>query len=388
MEAVASRRISISRSLHEDDLTTVPAVSGLTYPPGPPRISWGSADYTFGRGMPTSIWKFISLARASDQAIVAVARSWGPLGICVCGKPVTHSTSCRLLGSEDRYWLSREQRVAESRNLNEGENWEPLGAWRGYARQFSSILKLANAASEGKTPGLDVVADAFGPRPYRGTYSVQDGSAFDPATPAELTIMQAFDPKRERHLASRARVVLSVSRLIQESGIHPELSWWTDRAVPHLELTVGEQIPAPPPTPFVGDLFARLVVELVATVQRADGFAHCEDCGEIVESPTGRKLRSDGIHYCDDCRPKAKLRRDRERKAASRANAQPKSTAPTLRTCLRIGCQNPLPTDHKRRLYCSETCKVRAHQARSKRTEAGGDTPTLTPTPMNASEPS
>ncbi len=76
----------------------------------------------------------------------------------------------------------------------------------------------------------------------------------------------------------------------------------------------------------------------------------------------------------------------RERKAASRANAEPNSVALTLRTCSRSGCRNPLPTNHKRRLYCSEKCKVRAHQARLKRARTIADTPTDTPTPTDSRE--
>lgn len=386
--AVASRRVSVAGSLQDPDFSSVPAVSTELEPPGPPRIVWNAENCSIGRRPPSSVWTFLKLAEASDNEIASIAKRWGPLGICVCGKPVSHSDNCRLLEHIDKPWLSEREQLRHAGTTGI-ENWEPLEAWRCYSRQFSAILAIAYAVGHGRSVPIALVAAASGPRVSRGPQSVSLGTAFRPATAEDMSRLLVFDPAMQRHLAGRSVVQRRVSGLMHDAGILPELWWREDRPVPHLVLGLGDQIPEPPPARFAGNLFARLVLELVATVQRADGITRCHVCSEFIDSASGRALRKDGTHYCETCRPEAQRRSARERKAASRAKTKTESVESPPRFCSRPGCRNPLPTTHKRRRYCSDSCKVRAAQSRrTKDPERPAGTPTATPTRTNDGEPS
>ena len=138
-------------------------------------------------GRAPSLWSFLKLANATDGKIAQFAEAWGPLGICVHGKTVTHAGECQLLRWEDCPWLSDEERSRCPDDAAPLEYWEPLAAWRFYARQFAAILVMASELNKGRVPRPEHVAAAFpGPRTYLGTQAVPSGAAFAPPSPQEV----------------------------------------------------------------------------------------------------------------------------------------------------------------------------------------------------------
>ena len=156
-----------------------------------------------------------------------------------------------------------------------------------------------------------------------------------------------------------------------------------DLALGNGHIRRSNSIPGDYPYTCVGTLFASLVEQLGAAAQRVDLLMRCGTCGEIFESPTGRRPRRDRDHYCDECRHKATLEYWKESKRRQRQRGQAAATvANAVRICAQPGCTKNLPTSHVRRKYCSDSCRVHAHQDRQKRAR----TPTDTPTATNGSE--
>jgi hypothetical protein len=346
-----------------------------------------------------SLESFLKLANATGSEIMQFAEAWGPLGICIHGKTVMHEGGCQLLRWEDCPWLSDEERSPWPEDESPPEYWEPLAAWRFYARQFAAILVMASELNKGRVPRPEhVVATFAGPRTYLGTPAVLLGTAFDAPSPQEVLAVAGDwvryepQPESQNYIESRlsywwASVVKALNELAQEAGLRFEYRRRAGESTVRMDLALGDgwlarpSNPVPGDSPYVcvGTLFASLVEQLGAAAQRVDLLMRCITCGVIFESPTGRRPRRDRQHYCDECRHKADRERGKEKKRRQRERGQVAATATnTLRMCARAGCTKSLPTNHAGRKYCSDSCRVRAHQEGQKRSRTPADTPTRT----------
>jgi hypothetical protein len=305
-----------------------------------------------------------------------------------------HAGGCHPLGWQERVWLPDDERFVPPAAGAYAEYWEPLAAWRFYARQFSAIVTIAYEVGRGRAVDARDIAALAEPRTHLSPHAVPLGEAFAALTPEEVHGLIA---DRERYLPrdEEGHVVESplldwwpardtLERLIREAGLGFAFPWRVGESAPRTDLSLGEGLvrlpnPAPGGFPFlcVGSLFASLVMQVAAAAQSADGLFRCARCGAVIPSPPGRKLRRDQNHYCDECRPDA----DRARWRAN-YQARAAANAARARTCARPGCETRLPTNHARRKYCTDICRVRDHQDRQKRDR----TPTDTPTATNASE--
>ena len=211
-----------------------------------------------------SLWVFLKLANASDDKIVQFAEAWGPLGICAHGKPVTHAGGCQPLGWEARVWLSKEQRSRPPKPGADAEYWEPLAAWRFYARQFSAILSIAYEVSRQRAAHGRHIAALAEPRTHLGPHAVPLGDAF-----AEFSqqAVQDFIADRARYLPrdENGHIVESplldwlpakerLERLVQETGLRFALPWRVGESAPRNDLSLGEGLvllpdPAPASAP-------------------------------------------------------------------------------------------------------------------------------------------
>jgi hypothetical protein len=371
-----------------------PVVSAASSSLGPARVEWSRERLRVLEDSP-SLGPFLKLAHASDDEIIRFAETWGPLGICTHGKTVTHADGCQLLGSEERVWLPDEERSHPPGAGADAEYWEPLAAWRFYARQFSAIIAVAYEVSKKRAADARTLAALAEPRMHVGPHAVPLGEAFAELSPREVRDVAAdrarYLPRdAEGHVVDSrlsdwvlARVTLK--RLVREAGLEFDFPWRVGETAPRNDLSLGEgsvRLPTNSPGDHafisVGTLFASLVRQLPAAVRSVDGMARCADCGAMIASPSGRKLRGDQNHYCDECKriaDQARWRASKQRRTAAAAST-------VARTCARPGCTKSLPTNHAGRKYCSDSCRVRFHQEGQNRVRTPMDTPTAT----NASE--
>jgi hypothetical protein len=88
--------------------------------------------------------------------------------------------------------------------------WEPLAAWRFYARQLRSIIALARAAAEDKAPDFRRVLETWEPRTDVGIDAVASGRAFEPwEEEAEHTmrLLRPYDMRSSRRSPRLAKSV-------------------------------------------------------------------------------------------------------------------------------------------------------------------------------------
>jgi DNA-directed RNA polymerase subunit RPC12/RpoP len=376
-----------------------PEISSFKTASGAPLVAWSGQSERLLWDSP-SLWAFLKLANAPDDEIVQFAKAWGPLGICVHGKTVMHADGCQLLRWEDCPWLSDEERSRWTDDEAPPEYWEPLAAWRFYARQFAAILVMASELNKGRVPRPEHVVAAFaGPRTYLGPHAVLVGTAFDAPSAQEVLAVAGdwvrYEPQPESHNYEESRlsywwavIVNMLNELAHEAGLRFEYRRRAGESIVRLDLALGDghapllrPIPGDSPYVCVGTLFASLVEQLGAAAQRVDLLMRCVTCKVIFESPTGRRPRRDREHVCPECRHKADREYWKENKRRQRERGQAAATATnTLRTCARSGCKKALPTNHARRKYCSDSCRVRAHQEGQKHGRTPTDTPTRTVT--------
>ena len=95
---------------------------------------------------PGSLWSFVRLKSASDDAILRFAKTWGPLGLCQCGKRRPTRMPAPSVELGDRHW------VPEHRPLSFDE-FGTYGSrpktWRFYAWQFSAVLRTRLSSGKG-----------------------------------------------------------------------------------------------------------------------------------------------------------------------------------------------------------------------------------------------
>ena len=157
-------------------LSVAPVVSAASSSLGPPRIEWGHGPLRELEDTP-SLGAFLKLAHASNDVIIRFAETWGPLGMCAHGKPVTHAGGCQLLGWEERVWLPDEERSHPPEVDAAAEYWEPLAAWRFYARQFFAIVTIAYEVNKKRAADARHLAALAEPRTHLGPHAVLQGEA-------------------------------------------------------------------------------------------------------------------------------------------------------------------------------------------------------------------
>jgi hypothetical protein len=159
--------------------------------------------------------------------------------------------------------------------------WEPLAAWRRYARQAALIAVLANGDPEApvRLRGRGGSTRELRRRELRCLAPIHGDAGY-------------FEPYRDAvgRLDRRAVVSIVVDRWLGLGDVRPRFEF-RDR----------------PEIGFGGDgLFGALAFQLVQIVSRVEGTAICSSCGKVYipfrRPSTGRS------NYCDDCRKKAPSR--------------------------------------------------------------------------------
>jgi hypothetical protein len=158
--------------------------------------------------------------------------------------------------------------------------WEPLEAWRKYARQARAVLSLSVSLRRG------------------GCGSTDDWNTLYPPEDAPATVREELGAPD----AATGRVLLSafLDGWMQMGGVQPHFVWTTRGA----EITFGSR-----------SLLGAVVTQLLLAVSGTKAYAFCSSCGGFY--PPRRAPRPDQRHYCQNCRKSARWRdaqRDRRRR--------------------------------------------------------------------------
>ncbi len=210
----------------------------------------GHTTKTVGKNL---VATFADLASAEPEKILAFAREWGVLGLCEHGLPASHNPH-PLPPSPD---------LAPGCRPSGDEHVE---VWQEFAQLFRSLLSIGASLRKGLSAGRD-------------SWRLVLSGILDDRLPSTVS-------------EERQRLEGMINALLLVDGVRPQLR--LDPA--QLKMCC----------PVEGTLFGALVVQLMSTVVKADGFVICSACGKAgtFEELRGSRLRSPkkGVRfYCGHC---------------------------------------------------------------------------------------
>jgi len=231
---------------------------------------------------------FLRLDGASSESILKYARSHGVLYLCVHDRPahlLRGGRACMPTGWDEE----------------NSSGWEPLQAWRNYARQIRAILKMAANLHHGKPCDPSDILAFNQPDPEKAKEWLKMGVA----EPRQEGRFHSEAAERERVSSHRALVANVINSWLWYGDVYPGLFWSEEN--PRLELTGT-------------GLFGALATQLVLAISRTGGLVFCSGCGAPYFPE--RRPREGERHYCDECReakiPERDAARDYRRKMMRR----------------------------------------------------------------------
>ncbi len=290
-----------------------------------PRLEWRpELDREVDRH-PEWLADFVKLANAEPTVIAAFARQHGILGLNRDGHAGLREGSSPLTPF-DWFWENEDQRHERYRNaVTTGQVidrfWEPIEAWRFFARRFRAILRIAFELQEERGPANeDFIETTTG---ELGTFNPRAGWRHSAAPLDEEAIHDLMKPRLGPGAPSpleRGRFALTkvITELLTE--VRPSLRLNLSESGPGRLLVGipfrGESDDRDEPwCPFLSPeagLYVTLVVQLVASVTSPLGLVRCSWCHNPYARPSDRAPRADRRRFCtDDCRAEAKKEADR-----------------------------------------------------------------------------
>jgi hypothetical protein len=249
------------------------------------RLVWRQIYFDWDKRIsakPGLLQSFIRLADAPDERILAFARRWGVLELCEHDLPLRHLVSGWAHTDAPFYarsWCDYRQSEPG------GRIWEPLSAWRTWARRAAATLNVAISFYRNKLPPLEEWQSAIS----LGLRSPDDNEPLPP-TPSKGWL------RLDHRIHAWLGLTGVVPRVVRNRGVRPQIT-------------------------FGGTgLFGALSIQLMLAVCRTDGLAVCSSCASAF---VPKRRPRHGRAYCDDCRESKKPKRDasaddRKRKLASR----------------------------------------------------------------------
>jgi len=239
----------------------------------PPGHKSGNPRLPKAKASPGLLNGFVTLAEASDDAIVKFAKRWGPLALCEKhGLPYTH------LPVKGKWCGQLKTRVVSFRDeklgrMVKGEGCrESLASWREYAGQARATLSLA----------ANIHQERLG--------NLEDWSKF----PGYEKVVESIRKSESKKRALRQEQWLLgqvINDWLRWGTVAPKFEWDTD--TPRLTLS-GTW------------LAGALALQLAMAVSRTEGLAFCSNCGRGYV-PT-RRPRVNVRNYCEDCGRSAAMR--------------------------------------------------------------------------------
>ena len=224
---------------------------------------------------------FTGLAQADDLRVLKFARRWGPLKLCEHGVPHCHPPF---------YWPTAsiapppgDFHQCYVQGTWEGCPWEPVEAWRTWARRAQATLQAAAHLHQRTLPDTAtwrIVCDTEGMPTGPGWWApprrLRDGWAL-------LDEMLGFWLKGA-----------DVRPMLERPKGKPTITWGSSHA----------------------PLFGTIAVQLLLLVTQTAGLAQCSGCGNSYIPR--RKPRDQQRSYCADCRVRKVPQRDAQRDWSSR----------------------------------------------------------------------
>lgn len=230
-----------------------------------------------------SLGAFLDLAEAPSETfgerILAFAKRWGALELCEYDGPSFHAPF-RLLCPVQR------SEVFHPR-MEDGTPWEPVAAWRRWARRAKAILTVAAELDEGR----------IAPEEKWRVACWMEESYFP----------KLIRPKRIEAGWKLLAGCLDYWLLLTDVRLCVE---WVKDSRPEVQEDSERSVWTKDPEdgkgrltlPFmVGGLFGALAAQLVLTISRTDGLAICSGCGVGYVPWCGRRPRAGERHYCKEC---------------------------------------------------------------------------------------
>ena len=248
----------------------------------------------------TMLSEFLGLMDASDEIIKNYAQKWGLLGLCIQHSlPFTHAEGCYWkVGTTELYDKEGDSKLSNRRVRT--PVYEPLAAWRGFARKASAIINLAKNLkgdepgdpNDWATLGEDFILNfpAWMIEPRAGHSEVDRGM-----TP-QLT-------KRERVRVEQGRLGSIVSDWLVMAGTIPRFQWRYART----DLFLSPRISLAP-------LFNAIIVQIMLFINGTPGWASCANCGRLILLRKGQILSRRAFCLGKQCGKKAVNREAARRK--------------------------------------------------------------------------
>jgi hypothetical protein len=262
--------LSALRPTHDGD-------EAVTVQDGGPWIMWPAwqrANPPSSRRAAGCLREFLRLETASNESIVRFIRDRGPLGICQHGEPASHTLLCTprpLEKAPDPFEISPNHRVA----------FEPLGAYRRFARIARAIVDARVALTNGDCPSDDVWSTICDNTPEYAHHGTRGSSGLRRRTLAASTLGFLVSS-----WLSTANVGVRV-----EFRVYPH-AWQATASVGNVAGFLN-----------CGAMFGTLAVQLAAFLTSEKGGYRCDSCGDpFTPTVNGRRPKRGQRRYCPHCR--------------------------------------------------------------------------------------
>ena len=245
---------------------------------------------------------FLKLADASNDAILAYARDWGPLGICPDHElPCTHSQDCAPIASEASAGM---------------QGHESVDRWRDWSLEARAILELAAALLQSRGgvvewAEVEAYRVMFGHRALRPRKPQPKRVKFAGKWWTTLDVPEKRPTPGEKTSVDWRWIQFGIARWLEYGDVRTHLEWLRRPNELAVRLgTASEGLHT-----FRCRLFGALAGEMLGAVM-GKGLGWCPACGEPYRPE--RRLRSDRANYCPRCRHEgASGRRAQQRYRAS-----------------------------------------------------------------------
>ncbi len=245
-------------------------------------------DVALQRAHPTRslLPKFLELECAAPKRIQSFARRWGILGICEHGLPSSHDAAAVGTSAAWLNWCD----VAVSAPLDADWicGWEPLSAWRWWARKASATVAIAGLVLRGQIAPLGLwqraaVHMAPGSQPIRGIHAECPALEYLRLTETRRPQMS----EEEQRWRQRAALAWLLDEWLLIGGVRPRCD--PGRGGPRISFGGG-------------GLAGSLALQLVQACSSTGAFALCSECGSSYLP--SRLPRRDQRNYCPGCKGK------------------------------------------------------------------------------------
>lgn len=212
-----------------------------------------------------------------DARVEELARRFGPLRLCRCGRPDTHRGKdpfrCRAIVLD------------QGNKTGVMPSCEPVSGWVNFAREVCAALRIASCAIHGRPPRK---GDA---RDWEMLYDIV------PRLEGTRSFLQDHYRRVKQAIiqADRLTLVRGLNVWIDQAALRPAV-WWEPTGM-EIRFASGHSPGG------MGSLYGAVLLELLYLIAGARGFAFCAYCGKpfiMLHQRTGAR------RFCINCRKSGK----------------------------------------------------------------------------------